>query len=129
MKKLKQLPRYKSDADAERFVDEADLSEYDLSGFRPLSEVAAERRVGRPTLGDKKRQHVSLRLDPEVIAKFKATGKGWQSRINAVLLRSDIRLVASANPTGKAAAKRDVKAAAMPAPKAITKPAKRKPKA
>lgn len=29
---LKKLPTFKSDADAETFVDKADLSEYDLSG-------------------------------------------------------------------------------------------------
>jgi len=31
----KRLPRLKSDAAAERFVDTADLTQYDLSGFRP----------------------------------------------------------------------------------------------
>jgi predicted DNA binding CopG/RHH family protein len=30
--KLKKLPTFKSDLEAERFVDKADLSEYDLSG-------------------------------------------------------------------------------------------------
>ena len=34
---LKQLPPLLSDAEAERFTTEADLSDYDLSGFRPLS--------------------------------------------------------------------------------------------
>lgn len=34
--KLKKLPPLLSDADAERFVDEADLSEYDLSGFKAM---------------------------------------------------------------------------------------------
>jgi predicted DNA binding CopG/RHH family protein len=34
-KTLKRLPRLKSDAEAERFVDTADLTQYDLSGFRP----------------------------------------------------------------------------------------------
>jgi len=34
-KTLKPLPRLKSDAEAERFVDTADLTQYDLSGFRP----------------------------------------------------------------------------------------------
>jgi predicted DNA binding CopG/RHH family protein len=34
-RKLKALPRLKSDEDAERFVETADLSEYDLSGFKP----------------------------------------------------------------------------------------------
>ena len=33
----KPLPHFKSDEDARKFTDEADLSEYDLSGFRPLS--------------------------------------------------------------------------------------------
>lgn len=45
------------------------------------AEVTAA-RVGRPASG---KQVVSIRLDPEVITKFKATGPGWQSRINAVL--------------------------------------------
>lgn len=27
----------------------------------------------------------SIRLDQDVVAKFKATGPGWQSRINEVL--------------------------------------------
>jgi predicted DNA binding CopG/RHH family protein len=34
---LKQFPKYETDADAERFVAEADLSEYDFSGFRPMN--------------------------------------------------------------------------------------------
>jgi uncharacterized protein (DUF4415 family) len=28
---------------------------------------------------------VALRLDPDIVAHFKAGGKGWQSRINAAL--------------------------------------------
>lgn len=32
--KLKKLPTLRSDAEAEKFVDEADLSKYDLSGGR-----------------------------------------------------------------------------------------------
>ena len=41
-------------------------------------------RPGRPALENPKLQ-VSLRLDPDVLARFRATGKGWQSRINAEL--------------------------------------------
>ena len=33
---LKPLPLLLSDADAEAFVDTADLTEYDLSGFKPV---------------------------------------------------------------------------------------------
>jgi uncharacterized protein (DUF4415 family) len=40
--------------------------------------------LGRPPSTNPKKQ-VTLRLDPEVIEKFRATGKGWQSRINAEL--------------------------------------------
>jgi len=34
MKKLKQLPVLNTDKEAEDFVDTADLSEYDMSGFK-----------------------------------------------------------------------------------------------
>ncbi len=34
---LKLLPRYTSDKDTERFVDEADFTEYDLSGLKPMT--------------------------------------------------------------------------------------------
>lgn len=33
---LKAMPSLRSDEDAENFVDTADLSEYDLSGFMPV---------------------------------------------------------------------------------------------
>ena len=39
---------------------------------------------GRPPVANPK-QAVSLRLDPEVLSAYKATGKGWQTRINQVL--------------------------------------------
>jgi predicted DNA binding CopG/RHH family protein len=32
----KTFPVFQSDDEAERFVDQADLSEYDFSGFKPL---------------------------------------------------------------------------------------------
>jgi hypothetical protein len=35
-KVLKTILEFKSDAEAERFVEEADLTEYDLSGFRAV---------------------------------------------------------------------------------------------
>ena len=36
-------------------------------------------------LSQENKRPVSLRLDPAVIDHFKAGGRGWQSRINAVL--------------------------------------------
>ena len=42
---------------------------------------------GRPRL-DEPKQSVSLRLDHDVVAHFRRTGRGWQSRINAVLRKA-----------------------------------------
>ena len=42
---------------------------------------------GRPKSKNPKRP-VSIRLDPEVLAHFRRSGRGWQSRINAVLRKA-----------------------------------------
>lgn len=42
-------------------------------------------RRGRPPVGEAAKQQVTLRLAPRVIDHFKASGAGWQTRINAVL--------------------------------------------
>jgi uncharacterized protein (DUF4415 family) len=44
-------------------------------------------RRGRPKSAAPK-EAVSLRLDPDVLAHFRAKGRGWQSRINAVLRKA-----------------------------------------
>jgi uncharacterized protein (DUF4415 family) len=46
--------------------------------------VPARALRGRPPLESRK-QLVSIRYSPEVLAYFKATGDGWQSRIDGVL--------------------------------------------
>ena len=59
----------------------------DFALARPLNEVLAEHGfppIGRPKAAVTK-QPVNLRLDPDIIAYFKAGGAGWQTRINAVL--------------------------------------------
>lgn len=43
--------------------------------------------IGRPTSANPKKQ-VTLRLDPDVVDRFRATGKGWQSRINSELRKA-----------------------------------------
>ncbi|HEY5363180.1 MAG TPA: BrnA antitoxin family protein [Aestuariivirga sp.] len=50
-------------------------------------------RRGRP-LGSGSRELVSLRLDKAALAAFKATGPGWQGRINDTIKRSAKRLAA-----------------------------------
>jgi|TARA_R110000822_G_scaffold33443_4_gene95365 uncharacterized protein (DUF4415 family) len=44
-------------------------------------------RPGRPKLENPKQQ-VTLRLDKIVLEKFRATGAGWQTRINEELRKS-----------------------------------------
>lgn len=39
---------------------------------------------GRPVSASPK-AHVNIRLDAEVLAAFRATGRGWQTRVNAAL--------------------------------------------
>ncbi|MFZ2124042.1 MAG: BrnA antitoxin family protein [Rhodoferax sp.] len=47
-------------------------------------ELGLMRRPGRPMGSGTKRQ-ITLRLDADLIDTFKASGDGWQTRINAVL--------------------------------------------
>ncbi len=53
--------------------------------IRPATGTLTKR--GRPRSEKPKRQ-VTLRLDSDVIDHFRATGAGWQSRINDVLKRA-----------------------------------------
>ncbi len=70
--------------------DSPEATDEELAQARPFAEVFPElmenirRSRGRPVV-EVQKQQVSLRLDPDVIAKFKATGKGWQARINDIL--------------------------------------------
>src|SRR5271170_4027150 len=62
--------------------DAQPIDDQRLAGMRLASATAAadlSRRRGRPPLEAPKRL-VSLRLDPDVVESFRATGRGWQSR-------------------------------------------------
>lgn len=76
-----------SDPDAPEATDEQ------IAQAKPFAEAFPElmdsirRSRGRPVLENPKQQ-VSLRLSPDVLAAFKATGKGWQSRIDDALRKA-----------------------------------------
>jgi uncharacterized protein (DUF4415 family) len=53
--------------------------------IRPAQGTLTKR--GRPRLENPKRQ-VTLRLDGDVIDRLRATGPGWQSRINEILKKA-----------------------------------------
>jgi uncharacterized protein (DUF4415 family) len=60
---------------------------FEIPELADLAELV--RKGGRPRLpGDVKKQRVTIMLDPDVLAHFKATGKGWQTRINAALRKA-----------------------------------------
>jgi uncharacterized protein (DUF4415 family) len=62
--------------------DAYELSDEEFAKLQPIAEV--KNRRGRPPL-DAPKVAIKLRLDREVVEGFRATGPGWQSRINAAL--------------------------------------------
>jgi predicted DNA binding CopG/RHH family protein len=64
---LKQFPTFTSDEEAERFVEEADLSDYDFSGFKPM----------RFEL-EKKTRQINLRVPDALLVALKAHAKQRQ---------------------------------------------------
>lgn len=61
-------------ADADDFEATAD----DFAQFQPLT------KMGRPKAAIKK-ESVTIRLSPEVVGYFRASGKGWQTRLEQAL--------------------------------------------
>ncbi|MFC5373931.1 BrnA antitoxin family protein [Brevundimonas faecalis] len=74
--------------------DEDDAPEFTaevMARAKPAAEVlppevmaAFKKKAGRPR-AEVAKVPVSLRLDPDVLDAFKATGAGWQTRINDAL--------------------------------------------
>ena len=70
--------------------DTPELTEQTARELIPAKQFFAERGLpmpGRPR-AEKPKVAVSLRLDQDVVDGFKASGPGWQTRINAVLADS-----------------------------------------
>jgi uncharacterized protein (DUF4415 family) len=73
-----------------------DLTREDFKGMRPLAEVdpglvkamkAFKRQVGRPKVASPK-EHIGFRLAAEVIASIKATGPGYNTRVEQALQKA-----------------------------------------
>jgi uncharacterized protein (DUF4415 family) len=69
--------------------DNPPLSDEQIDRMRPIWEfpehVAALRRAGLMPPAPSQRLTVRVRLDPEVVARLKDGGRGWQERANAIL--------------------------------------------
>jgi uncharacterized protein (DUF4415 family) len=76
-------------------TDNPEITNDDFAKMRPASEVlpeifgteiAKELLIprGRPCL-EKTKEHINIRLSPDVVEHFKSAGSGWQSRIDDAL--------------------------------------------
>lgn len=66
----------------------------------PPEIVSQFAKRGRPKSAAKK-VPVSLRLSPEVVTKFKAVGRGWQTAIDKVLMGVEVKKMSGTLKEGK----------------------------
>jgi uncharacterized protein (DUF4415 family) len=92
--------------------DNPPLTAADFARMRPaLDEVmppaaAAAYRRSRGAQKTPTKRPISLRVDPDVLAAYRATGKGWQARMNATLAAHAPRRVKAARSTAPRRARR-----------------------
>jgi uncharacterized protein (DUF4415 family) len=76
--------------DLEEVLHNPKWTEKDIARAKPFAamfpELAASYRRARGPQKSPTKAAVSLRLDRRIIDHFRATGEGWQTRINNVLL-------------------------------------------
>jgi uncharacterized protein (DUF4415 family) len=69
------------------------LTDEEIKELRPAREFFAEhglempKPLGRPK-AERTKVPVTMRLDPDVLAFYKATGPGWQTRMGEVLAKA-----------------------------------------
>ncbi|MGD9767778.1 MAG: BrnA antitoxin family protein [Pseudolabrys sp.] len=90
------MPARKPKFDPSRHEENPEWTSKDFARARPASELPPDvlaqfpkTKVGRPR-SDNPKVPVKLRLDGAVIEALRATGPGWQTRVND-LLKSKIR--------------------------------------
>ena len=67
-----------------------ELTEEDFINARPFSSLppSLQAKLARTPRGPQKapvKERITIRLSPEVVAPFRATGDGWQTRLDAAL--------------------------------------------
>ena len=65
----------------------ADLSRLDKADMKPFTALPKSLQAklkGRPKAAVTK-ERITIRLSPEVVQSFRATGEGWQTRMDAAL--------------------------------------------
>ena len=77
----------KEDWDA---VDSPELTDEEIAGLRPMKEAlpevyaALQAEIGKRGPA-KTKEAISIRLDIDLVEKLRASGPGWQSRVNEAL--------------------------------------------
>lgn len=66
------------------WTDEMFASAVRMGDLPPSLQTKLSNKGGRP-VSDNPKIAVKLRLDPDVVEKLRASGKGWQTRVNAVI--------------------------------------------
>lgn len=79
--------------DAPELTDELfEIAELSIGGkvIRPATGYLGPNGVvrGRPPQRARAKQQVTLRLDPDVVERFRAEGPGWQGRMNEALRKA-----------------------------------------
>lgn len=89
------MARNASIADREKVAlpaDPADPEDFDVSEAGVEQALAQRRARGRPRLpASARKQAVNIRLSPDVLAALRASGRGWQARVDD-LLRKGLHL-------------------------------------
>jgi uncharacterized protein (DUF4415 family) len=81
------------------FDDNPEWTEEDFAKARPASErfgpdvlALLVRPRGRPAVAaDQRKAKVNLRLSPDVLAALRATGSGWQTRVDQALRKAFVK--------------------------------------
>ena len=74
-----------SDPDAPEATDEQLARSKPFEDAFPVLADALRKNVGGRPKSQNPKVAISLRLDQEIVARFKATGPGWQTRMNDAL--------------------------------------------
>ena len=82
-----------TEADWIAVSDNPEWTAEDFKNARPFAEVfpdlmeSIQRTRGRPK-SESPKKRITLRLDQDVVERFRASGPGWQSRMNEALKKA-----------------------------------------
>jgi uncharacterized protein (DUF4415 family) len=82
------MPTPEEDAAINRGIaedpDNPEWTAEDFARARPFSELLKEKGIEQPP-GERPQEELTLEYDVDVLAAFRATGDGWQARMNDAL--------------------------------------------